>query len=214
VADNKFALGRRVDAEDGMLAADRLAWWVELHHDTHTHPFQPRTEGVASGTFAVPTRGHTETNIWLRLYLEARDAQGVADTAWLDLQPRTVTLSFVTTPPGLEVTVDGLPRAAPFSIHSTVGMERDLEAPSPQLSDAKAYKFKSWSNAKPPDTSDSVGHIALVATFDDTTSLTSPRWRHRSARRRLADAGVATAVTAGATDVDGTLARSSSRRCR
>jgi hypothetical protein len=79
-----------------MLAADRLAWWVELHHDTHTHPFQPRTEGVASGTFAVPTRGHTETNIWLRLYLEARDAQGVADTAWVDLPPRTVTLSFVT----------------------------------------------------------------------------------------------------------------------
>ncbi len=176
--------GAASDAEDGMLPATRLAWWVELHHDTHIHPFEPRTEGMASGSFVIPTRGHTDTNIFLRLFLEARDSQGLADTTWVDLPPRTVTLSFATAPSGLEVTVDGLPRAAPFSIPSTVGMERDLGAPSPQLSGAKAYKFKSWSNAKPSKHTlvTPAADLALVATYDDTTlanfpptvSITSP----------------------------------------
>ncbi|HET9293076.1 MAG TPA: PQQ-dependent sugar dehydrogenase [Gemmatimonadales bacterium] len=203
--------GAASDAEDGMLAADRLAWWVVLHHDTHTHPFMPRTEGVASGGFAIPTRGHTETNIWLRLYLEARDAEGLADTTWLDLEPRTVTLSFATAPPGLQLTVDGQPRTAPFNIPSIVGMERDVGAPSPQVAGSTAYAFKSWSNSQqaeytvvtPP------ANAALVATFNDTTlanfpptvSITAP-----SAGASLTK-GVATAVAVGAADADGTVAK-------
>ena len=33
------------DPEDGELADDRLVWWAELHHDTHSHPFKPETTG-------------------------------------------------------------------------------------------------------------------------------------------------------------------------
>jgi glucose/arabinose dehydrogenase len=203
--------GAGSDAEDGVLGTDRLAWWVVLYHDTHTHPFQPRTEGIASGTFTVPTRGHTETNIWLRLYLEARDAQGVADTAWLDLQPRTVTLTFRTAPVGLQLTVDGQPRTAPFNINSIVGMERDVGAPSPQVAGTTAYAFESWSNSQAPEHTlvTPPANAALVATFDDTTlanfpptiSLTAP-----TAGASLTQ-GVAASVTANAADADGTVTK-------
>lgn len=203
--------GTGSDAEDGTLAADRLAWWVVLHHDTHTHPFQPRTDGVASGTFAVPTRGHTETNIWLRLYLEARDAQGLADTAWLDLRPRTVTLSFVTAPAGLQLTVDGQPRTAPFNLTSIVGMERDVGAPSPQIAGATAYAFESWSNAQEPEHTvvTPAANAALVATFDDTTLANLPPTVGISAPTAGASLtqGLAATVTADAADVDGTVAK-------
>ena len=38
--------GSGTDAEDGALAAGRLTWWADLHHNTHTHPFvQPTTGG-------------------------------------------------------------------------------------------------------------------------------------------------------------------------
>ena len=38
--------GSATDVEDGALAAARLTWWAELHHDTHSHPFQPETAGA------------------------------------------------------------------------------------------------------------------------------------------------------------------------
>ena len=38
--------GSASDPEDGTEPSTRLTWWVELHHDTHTHPFQPATTGA------------------------------------------------------------------------------------------------------------------------------------------------------------------------
>src|SRR5262245_19924092 len=49
------------DAQDGPLDAGHITWWVEFHHDTHTHPFvQPSAGG--SGSVIVPTRGETSDN--------------------------------------------------------------------------------------------------------------------------------------------------------
>ena len=44
--------GTGTDPEDGTLADTRLTWWVDLHHDTHTHPLQLETVG-ASGSVAI-----------------------------------------------------------------------------------------------------------------------------------------------------------------
>ncbi|HEV7912365.1 MAG TPA: Ig-like domain-containing protein, partial [Albitalea sp.] len=37
--------GSASDPEDGSVPATRLTWWADLHHDTHTHPFQQQTSG-------------------------------------------------------------------------------------------------------------------------------------------------------------------------
>src|SRR5438132_966335 len=66
--------GSATDPEDGTVPASRLAWWALLHHDTHTHPFQPETAGD-SGTVTIPVRGETSSNIWYRFHLRATDSQ-------------------------------------------------------------------------------------------------------------------------------------------
>lgn len=139
--------GGGTDPEDGTLAASHLSWWVDLHHDTHTHPFLPLTTGVASGEVYVPPRGHTEDNIFLRINLVATDADGAADTTYVDVLPRKVTLSFSTVPAGATITLDGQPRVTPLSLLGVVGMERDLGAPTPQVVAADSLEWQSWSDA-------------------------------------------------------------------
>ncbi len=51
--------GTGIDPEDGTLAASAFEWEVVLHHDTHTHPFIAPFTGVKSGSFVIPTTGHT-----------------------------------------------------------------------------------------------------------------------------------------------------------
>ena len=99
--------GTGSDPEDGTLPASDFTWWVDLHHATHTHPFVPQTTGVTSGSFLVPSRGHTEDDIFLRIYLVVVDADGVADTSYVDVQPRKVTLSFASAPSGVRVDARG-----------------------------------------------------------------------------------------------------------
>ena len=122
--------GTGTDPQDGALAGARFTWWVVLHHAAHTHPFVPPTTGATSGNFLVPPRGHTEEDIFLRIYLSVVDAGGLADTSYVEVQPRKVTLAFVGTPAGVALTVDGQPQATPFNVISVVGMERDIGAPT------------------------------------------------------------------------------------
>ena len=72
------------DTQDGMLPASSLTWWVDFHHDTHTHPFVQRTQGTG-GTASVPTRGETSDNVWLRIHVRATDSAGVIAEVTRDL---------------------------------------------------------------------------------------------------------------------------------
>jgi hypothetical protein len=84
--DNIIFSGSGTDAEDGTLAAARLTWWVDLHHDTHTHPLQLETVG-ASGTVAIPVRGETSDNIFYRFHLRATDSAGATHEVTRDVVP-------------------------------------------------------------------------------------------------------------------------------
>ena len=139
--------GSASDPEEGALAAARLTWWADFHHDTHTHPFLPVTTGVASGTITVPRVGETADNVWYRFYLVAVDAQGRADTVIRDIQPEKTTLTLATAPAGLQVTLDGQPRTTPLTVTGVVGIERELGVVSPQTVGQTTYTFSSWSDA-------------------------------------------------------------------
>ena len=88
--------GSATDAEDGALQNSRMVWFAELHHDTHTHPFQPETTG-ASGTVTIPTRGESSDNIFYRFHLRATDSNGASVEVQRDVLPRKaqVTLSLI-----------------------------------------------------------------------------------------------------------------------
>ena len=73
------------------------------------------------------------------------DSQGLTATTFLDVRPRTVTITLNATS-GLQLTLDGQPVTAPFSFTGVVGMIRTIGAPSPQVRGKFTYRFRSWSD--------------------------------------------------------------------
>ena len=201
--------GTGSDPEDGTLPASDFTWWVDLHHATHTHPFMAPTTGVTSGSFLVPPRGHTEDDIFLRIYLVVADADGMADTSYVDVQPRKVTLSFASTPSGLQLTLEGQPKVAPFSLLGVVGMERDLGAPTPQVIGPDSMVWVSWSDAgsnlhtvvTPTTNTTYTATYQIVAVVNQhpTVNITAPASGASIVQNTL------TSVSANAADPDGTV---------
>ncbi len=153
VAGSLYSAGQTVsyagsgsDAEDGGLSASAFTWQIDFHHATHVHPFVAPTSGATSGSFVPPAVGHTEPDVWYRIHLTVRDSGGLTTTVFRDVQPRKVQLTFATSPAGLSLRLDGQPRATPFTVTGVVGVQRTLEAPSPQTIGGKTYVFVSWSD--------------------------------------------------------------------
>jgi glucose/arabinose dehydrogenase len=166
--------GSASDPEGGMLLPSDLTWRIDFHHDTHLHPFLADTSGIGGGTFTVPTRGETSTNVFFRIHLTARDAAGLTAETFVDLRPRVSTLSLATTPAGLQVTLDGQPIATPAAVPSVAGTIRAVGAPSPQTSGGTAFSFVSWSDggAGTHDITVPAASAALTATYGGAVSAT------------------------------------------
>ena len=137
------------DGTPTTLLPSAFTWWVDFHHDTHTHPFLPATTGVTGGTFTIPTTGETSGSVWYRLHLTVTDAVGLMHSVQRDVFPRKVRLTLATSPGGLQVRLDGQPVTAPLTFDSVVGMVRTIDAP-PQTSSGTAYAFAAWSDAGAP----------------------------------------------------------------
>lgn len=196
------------DPEDGNLAASRLTWWAELHHDTHSHPFQPETTG-AGGTVTIPTRGETSANIFYRFHLRATDSAGVSSEVTRDIQPRTVQVTLATVPAGLALTLDGQPITGPTSFTGVVGIERDLVA-ADQVFNGRRYRFAGWSDgmAATHTIATPAASTTYTATFTDlgpvvnsppTVALTAP------ANNSTGTTGTPITLSATAADSDGSV---------
>ena len=133
--------GTGSDPEDGALPAGAFTWRVDFHHDAHSHPFLAAFSGVTGGTFTIPRAGETSDNVWYRIHLTVKDAGGLTHTTFRDVLPRKSTLTLATSPAGLQVTLDGQPKVAPFSVAGVVGMERQLGVVSPQTVGGVTYEF-------------------------------------------------------------------------
>jgi glucose/arabinose dehydrogenase len=138
--------GTGTDPEDGTLPAGAFTWQVDFHHDTHRHPFVLPSTGATGGSFTIPTTGETSANVWYRIYLTVRDAQGATHTTQRDVLPRKVRLTLATNPAGLQLGLDGQPVATPLAFDAVVGIVRALSAPATQVSGGTAYEFVSWSD--------------------------------------------------------------------
>jgi glucose/arabinose dehydrogenase len=63
-----------------------FTWKIDLHHDTHTHPFMQPTSGITSGTIALPSVPHATEGVFYRIYLTVSDGQ-LATTVTRDVYP-------------------------------------------------------------------------------------------------------------------------------
>jgi hypothetical protein len=87
--------------------------------------------------------------VWYRIILTVRDSAGLTQTVVRDVLPRKARLTLATSPAGLLVKLDAQPRATPFTVDSVVGIERTLEAVSPQVSSGgTVYQFTAWSDGR------------------------------------------------------------------
>ena len=161
--------GTGSDPQDGTLPASAFTWRVDFHHDAHVHPFIAPTTGAVSGSFTIPTTGHTEANVWYRIYLTVQDSGGLTHTTERDVRPRIVRLTLATNPAGLQVNLDGQPVTTPLSFDGVVGIVRNIEAP-PQASGGTTYEFVSWSDggAARHDLSTPAAATTYTATFRAT----------------------------------------------
>ena len=132
---------------DGSLPATAFTWWVDFHHDAHVHPFLPEATGSNSGSFRAPSQGDEKAaTVWYRIYLRVRDSHGLTRTVFRDVVPNVVALSLGSSPPALQLNLDGQPTTMPYAFDSVVGMLWTVEAPSPQVLDGVEYTFRSWSD--------------------------------------------------------------------
>lgn len=136
------------DHEDGALPARAFTWRVDFHHDTHFHPFLPDKTGRKSGSFTVPRTGETAADVWYRIHLTVRDADGAEHSSYVDVLPRTVLLTLTTVPAGLGVTLNGQPVSTPYTFESVVGIRHVISAPTPQVLVSTEYRFRKWSDGK------------------------------------------------------------------
>jgi glucose/arabinose dehydrogenase len=201
--------GSGTDAEDGALGAARLTWWAALHHDTHSHPFQPETTG-GSGTVTIPTRGETSSNIFYRFHLRATDSAGATHEVTRDIQPQKAQVTLATTPAGLALTLDGQPVTAPLTFTGVVGIERDLVAPATQNFNGRRWQFAACSDggAASHTIDTPAANTTYTATYTDigpvtnvppSIALTAP------ANNSSGTTGVPMLLTANAADSDGSI---------
>ncbi|WP_433617871.1 PA14 domain-containing protein [Dactylosporangium sp. CA-139114] len=129
------------DVSDGDIKTE-----VFLHHNTHVHPFVGPLTGRV-GQFTIPTTGEASANTWFEIKVTVTDRNGLSSARSVFIYPRTSTMTFATNPPGLGLTLDGVPIATPDQVPGVVGFQRELAAP-PTAVDAAGtvYHFTGWSD--------------------------------------------------------------------
>lgn len=130
------------DAQPGTLT---YTWQVEIRHCPsqvcHTHPFGTYTG--ASGSFRAPPHEYPSK---LGLSVTVTDSGGLTDTESFELSPKTVAVSFASTPSGAGVTVGESDHTAPYTETFIQKSPFTVTAAPTTGSGASIAAFSSWSD--------------------------------------------------------------------
>ncbi|HET7759031.1 MAG TPA: PQQ-dependent sugar dehydrogenase [Gaiellaceae bacterium] len=138
--------GHATDATGKALPAAALSWTLLIHHCTtqgcHVHDVQSWS-GSAGGTLSAPDHDYPSH---LELVLTATDSFGATGTTSVSLQPKTVGLTFGTSPSGLSLTVGSSSDTAPFTRTVIVNSANSVSAPATEQLGGVTYDFAGWSD--------------------------------------------------------------------
>jgi glucose/arabinose dehydrogenase len=146
VGDRIDFSGHATDPEDGALPGSALTWTLLIHHCTtpttcHVHFVQTFTG--SSGFFNAPDHDYPS---FIELQLTATDSQHSSTTSSVELQPKTVTLTFDSVPAGLTLAVGSSSSQTPFTRTVIANSLNSVSAPTPQSPSGTSYDFSSWSD--------------------------------------------------------------------
>lgn len=133
------------DLQDGLLPASAYSWHFDLHHNVHKHDGLP-SNGAKNFSVTIPISGHTDTDIYYKVYVVVTDAGGLTDTAFVKLYPTLKNITLKTIPVGLTLKLDDEPTTTPDTQESVVGVKRSIDVLSPQVYQGKVYSFTGWSH--------------------------------------------------------------------
>jgi uncharacterized repeat protein (TIGR01451 family) len=145
VGDPIFFAGTATDNEDGALPPSAFRWTLLMHHcpsNCHIHTIQSWT-GIAGGSFSAPSHEYPS---WIELTLTVTDSTGLSDTASVELQPQTVSLTLNSVPAGLNVVQGAAAGPTPLTRTVIVGSNITVSAQTPQVLGGQTYAFSSWSD--------------------------------------------------------------------
>lgn len=199
--------GSAIDTKDGPLPAGALTWWIDLHHDTHTHPFRQPVAGDG-GTVTIPTRGETSDNIFYRFHLRATHPSGRSVEVTRDIQPRKARITLAASTPGLRLTLDGQPVTAPGAFTGVAGIERDIAA-ADQVANGRRWRFDGWRHggAASQTISTPATDTTYTADFTDLGPAANQPPSVTLSAPATITAGTSVTLTAEASDVDGSVSR-------
>lgn len=164
------------DLEDGSLAADKLTWRVDFHHNVHSHPFIAPTSGITGGQFTIPIATETDSDVWYRINLTATDSAGLTTKTFRDVFPEKSDFVVETNLPENDgsIAVDGHDVEAPFAATGVENVQRTLAVPTTQTVGADTVYFVQWldgdTNAERTilTPQDDTAYVALYQSFDAT----------------------------------------------
>jgi glucose/arabinose dehydrogenase len=145
--DTIFFAGFGNDAEDGSVPNEGLRWFIDFHHNDHTHPALENLRGTDEGFFIVPRIGEVSDNVWYRVYLVVEDEGGLVQSPFREVFPEKADFTVRTSPSGLRVNVDGQGMDSPAQVTSVIGIRRTLSAPINQVRGDTLYRFQGWQGA-------------------------------------------------------------------
>jgi glucose/arabinose dehydrogenase len=173
VNDTISFAGRGTDPEQGALPNSALHWRLLQHHcftvnNCHVHTVQD-WDGVGSGSFPAPDHEYPS---YLELALTVTDSAGLTHTTSVRLDPKTVDLTFASSPPGLQIAVGGTAQATPFTRRVIQGSGNSVSAVTPQTLAGTTYTFASWSDGGAQ--THLITAPAAAATYTATFAATGP----------------------------------------
>ena len=134
------------DPQQGALPASAFSWAVSIEHCPsgvcHSHPYNQQT-GVASGSFTAPPHEHPSH---LKLTVTVTDSGGLTDSETVVLQPRTVDLTFASSPTGAQVTVGETAHPTPYTETFIQGSPFTVTAAPTVGNGGTVATFTSWSD--------------------------------------------------------------------
>ncbi|MBJ7356348.1 PQQ-dependent sugar dehydrogenase [Nocardioides sp.] len=137
------------DPQDGVLGAPAFDWALSIRHCPdvcHTHPLEQFRDQQA-GSFRTPDHEYPSH---LLLTLTLTDSREMPVRRTIRLDPKSVKVTFATSPAKLRLTAAGTAAKAPFAKRFIVGSRATVSAAKVQRKRGVTYRFRSWSDKGKP----------------------------------------------------------------